>query len=117
MATLPKLSSSEIADHLDRLSRQPFSDVLVSLLASQPTPNQIKKWASKYIDRWMQSVSMAAKLAGYNEKIEVNNTFISIKNISDMELNERIARIEQQLSNTVDITPSPTPQLEDKSTT
>ena len=75
-------------------SRDPFIHVLADLLECQPTLDAIQAFANRYPDRWAQAVTMMARLAGYNETLEVKNDLtINVRDKSDSELLRELGKM------------------------
>jgi len=81
-----RMTEDELKNHLDHYSREPFKKMLVPALANQPDPGKIKVFANKAPDRYAQYLIQIAKLAGYNEKLEVDFSFKPLHNLADSEL-------------------------------
>jgi hypothetical protein len=93
-ATMP----DEIATELEALERGPFRRLLTHLLDAEPPADALKAAAAKNPSFWVQSVAIAAKLAGFPDRLDVNATapgllgFVrQIQQLSDAELQQRIA--------------------------
>ena len=103
-----RMAPDEIGEHLKRYSREPFVEELTSLLACKPDENSIKKFAKRWPDRWAQTITQFARLAGYTEKVIgldiTNNYYLTLKQSSDLELNAQYIKLKQQLE-AIDITP------------
>lgn len=95
MPKRPLLTPEEIEVQLDSLSRQPFRQVLADVLASAPSMDDIRGFASRNPDRWGQLLAIVAKLGGYHDKLEVEgNMRLKVEDMSDAELVERIKQLE-----------------------
>jgi len=84
------------------MMRDPFRNELVKVLTASPNKKAIKEFASKYPDRWAQTVAILARLSGFNEQIEVLKDVhieLQIKTMSDSELEDKI----KDLANVVDV--------------
>lgn len=57
-----------------QLSRDPFADVLAKLLGVKLSPEALQAFADKSPDRWAQAVSIIARPAGYNDKLEIKHS-------------------------------------------
>ena len=96
----PKYTPDEIREHLDSSSRGPFREVLARFLDCSPSDQAIQEQAEKHPDRWSQSLAIVARLAGYNEKLEVEGSIAHrISHLSDSELQERIKALSPDLEN------------------
>lgn len=80
-------------------SREPFRKVLAQWLENPPTTADIQALAKKSPDRWGQGVQMLGKLSGYSERTELDVTgqIEHVHTLSDLELEARLAQIQQQL--------------------
>ena len=85
---------------LRRYSREPFRKVLDQWLANAPTNADIQALAKKSPDRWGQGVQMLGKLSGYSERTEIDVTgqIEHIHQLSDLELEQRIAEVQAQIA-------------------
>ena len=99
-----RMTEDELKTYLDHYSREPFKKMLVPALANQPDPGKIKVFANKSPDRFAQYLIQIAKLAGYNEKIEVDLTFKPLNQLSDSELRTMLRDLTAQLR-AIDVTP------------
>lgn len=64
-------------------------------LDAPPTEESIQDVANRSPDKWMQAVTMIAKLAGYSEQISLDHThrhFVTLLECSDAELMERLTK-------------------------
>ena len=99
-----RLTGEEIRAAVEELRREPFRELLLDALSNSPSPQALKIFADKAPDRYAQCLTQYAKLAGYNEKIDVEHT-VTFKNMSDMELitllNQALIRLQE-----IDITPT-----------
>lgn len=69
-------------------------------LDAPPTEESIQDVANRSPDKWMQAVTMIAKLAGFNEQISLDHThrhFVTLLECSDAELMERLAKSLEKL--------------------
>lgn len=81
------LDPKKIQQKLFAGHREPFIRALADFMECQPTMEAIMAFANKSPDRWAQAVTMLAKLAGYSEKIEIEeNVNINVRTKSDAEL-------------------------------
>jgi len=99
-----RMTENELKNHLDHYSREPFKKMLLPALANQPDPGKIKVFANKAPDRYAQYLIQIAKLAGYNEKLEVDLTFKPLNNLADSELRTMLRDLTAQLR-AIDVTP------------
>ncbi len=89
-----QISGAEVAAALRAYSREPFHDILASLLAAQPDPEAVKEFARKYPDRWAQAVAIFGRLAGFSEKIKVEtNITLKVAGMSDAGLLDRLEQV------------------------
>lgn len=95
---LPTFKTKAVHAHLDRLSREPFRDVLAVFLGSAPSAEAIKDLAECRPDRWGQGLVMLAKLAGYHDKLQVDHSHIEVAEMSDMELMKRFNELQKKLA-------------------
>ncbi len=93
-----RISGAEVAAALRAYSREPFHDILASLLAAQPDPEAVKEFARKYPDRWAQAVAIFGRLAGFSEKIKVEtNITLKVAGMSDAGLLNRLDQVQALL--------------------
>lgn len=89
------LTKDEILDHLNRLSRGPFVDWMAEVMQAAPTAEDMKAYFAKYPDRAAQTMTQAAKLAGFNDRAaggSTTNIFAIVAGASDAELMARLAK-------------------------
>ena len=110
-----RMTENELKNHLDHYSREPFKKMLLPALANQPDPGKIKVFANKAPDRYAQYLIQIAKLAGYNEKLEVDFSFKPLKNLADSELRTMLQDLMTKLREleAIDVTPE---RIEETST-
>lgn len=74
-------------------SREPFQELLATILQCKPSVEALKAHAEKSPDRWSQTLSIVAKLAGYNDKLEIEGSLVArAVSMSDAELDLLIAQ-------------------------
>ena len=110
------IKPQDLLSHFELYSRLPFQQELAKLLSCAPDLETIEKFARKSPDRYYQACVMLARLAGYNETVEIQGDIrqiLALKTLSDYEINERIKDLENQRvmkekdnSNSIDITPN-----------
>lgn len=106
MTTDAYADPAKVADAINNLHRGPFRDLLATALSAEPTPQAIRKFATKYPDRWAQMLTMLAKLSGYNDKTEIDiSIHMQVASLSDADLLARLAALEQRIAGEIDITP------------
>ena len=81
--TMPSLE--EIQRQMEKLQREPFQHLLARMMACAPDEEAIAAQAKKYPDRWAQTVTQMAKLAGYSDKLELGGE-LKVGKMSDAEL-------------------------------
>jgi hypothetical protein len=88
------LTKSEILDQLERLNRTPFQDWAAEIIGALPDAKAMRAYFAKYPDRAAQTLTQAARLAGYSEKTEINQTniYAIINGASDAELMARLTK-------------------------
>ena len=92
------LAPQDIAVELQNLSRGPFIVALGDFLGCQPTLESIQIAADKSPDRWVQAITMLAKLAGYHDKLELSGSIgVEIAMLSDADLLTRLEVVETEL--------------------
>jgi hypothetical protein len=94
MPATPTPTKTEILDHLERLNRTPFRDILAEALGCAPNAKAMRKYFNRFPDRFAQTITQFAKLAGYSEKTEINQTniYAIIAGASDAELMARLTK-------------------------
>ena len=91
-----KIDKEKIREELERLSRQPFRDMLSLLLSANLTQEDIDAFAKKSPDRLAQSIAIMGRLSGYNEKLEIEaDLSTSLTQLSDMEMQNRLKELRQ----------------------
>lgn len=102
MASVPvpaRIDGDEVRQQIQLLQREPFRNLLATLLACAPDEDSLREFARKHPDRWAQSLAIAGRLAGYgdNTRAVENNWYIQINNLSDADLMARLAELQRQL--------------------
>lgn len=95
-----RVSREQLREHIERSYRAPFKDVLATMMQCRPDAINIFQWANEHPDRWANAVAVFAKLAGYHEKIEIEeHKHLHVHELSDAELLQRLSemRAEPQL--------------------
>ncbi len=87
-----RMSGNESAAALKAGSREPFLELLEVFLSASPTSEEIAEVARRAPDRFVQAVTMLAKLSGFHEKMRVDHTHIvmELTQLSDAELMGRL---------------------------
>ena len=87
-----RMSGNEIAAALKAGSRAPFRELLEIFLKAAPTSEEVAEVARRAPDRFIQAVTMLAKLSGFHEKMQVDHThtFMALMQLSDAELSDRL---------------------------
>ncbi len=87
-----RMSGTEIAAALKAGSREPFREILEIFLQAAPTADEVAVAARRGPDRYVQALTMLAKLGGYHEKMRVDHTHIvmELTQLSDADLAERL---------------------------
>ena len=99
--------SMDIKSYVQRLSREPFQNILSDILGAQPTPERLMAFASENPDKWASMIKTFAGLAGYKEEIEINNNFIfKLQNMSDAELMQELESNTLELELDLDSAPA-----------
>ncbi len=92
-----KMDSDETRQHIANLSRSPFRDLVARLLACQPTDDALVHHAEKNPDRWAQTLAIAARLAGFTDKLEVEGSLVHrVEALSDSQLDQRLRVLEAE---------------------
>lgn len=105
----------QIEAELENLSRNPFKRVLQGFLEGAPASRDIAKLSEKSPDRWAQAVAITAKLAGYNDKLEIEAK--RTDQLSDADIDRKInelvqaevLRLTQTQGNTASVAVTPEP--------
>jgi hypothetical protein len=87
-----RVARHELRDNLEALSRQPFGDVLSSLLQARPGQAELCEWAAERPDRWALAVKIFASLAGYTEQVDVHQHVV-VEHLGDAEILARLGRL------------------------
>jgi hypothetical protein len=64
------VSREELRASLEQFSRDPFADVLSSLLQARPSLERMLQWSGEDPLKWASAVKIFAILGGYTEKTE-----------------------------------------------
>jgi len=77
----------EIKAQLQEFSREPFTEVLAELLSCKPSLGALQAFANDSPDKWASAMKTVASLAGYHDKLEINQTLsMEVAGLSDSEL-------------------------------
>lgn len=94
---IPKIDPDKVAAQIHAMSRQPFRDQVAKLLLAAPTQKAIEELATRAPDRYWQAVAIAARLAGFSDKLEVEgNIAVQVSQLSDAELMAQIVALKAQ---------------------
>lgn len=103
---------ANVRAQLDMHSREAFKEVLSLFLGAHPTEQDIISFASRNPDKWAGAVNLVAKLAGYNDTLEINhNIYATVTQMSDMDLEHQLRDVNHKIgdSHLVDPTVLETP--------
>jgi hypothetical protein len=89
----PAEMGMQIEAELTSLDRKPFSRILADFVESSPSRRAISDLAEKAPDRWSSALAVTAKLAGYNDKLEI--TAKRADELSDSEIESKINELVQ----------------------
>lgn len=90
----PRYTPDELRHHIERMSRDPFKELLATFMEGQPEANDIKELARRYPEAWTKAMATVAHLAGFHEKLEIEETHIhAVVNMSDQELMRKLAQV------------------------
>jgi hypothetical protein len=71
---------------------------LAEWLECSPDPEDIKKFASKYPDRYAGAIRQLAQIGGFTEKREVSvDVHVNIRTMSDSQLEDRLKALTSEL--------------------
>jgi hypothetical protein len=91
-------NSDEMLTQFRRYSREPFMDILSMFMEGKPDPLSIKRFASENPDKWANAVGTIARLAGYHDKLEIEqNINIQISQLGDADLLALLEKSEQDI--------------------
>ena len=87
---IPRLDGDAVRAQIQMLQREPFRDLLATILACAPDEEALRAFARKSPDRWMQALAIAGRLSGYTEKTEARETnlYMQINVLSDADLRQ-----------------------------
>ena len=89
-----RMSGAEISAALKAGSREPFRELLEIFLSAAPSSEEVAEVARRAPDRYVQGVTMLAKLGGYHEKMQVDHKHthkvMALMQLSDSELMGRL---------------------------
>ena len=90
--------SEQMLDQFRRYSRAPFMDVLVKLMESQPDILALQMFAKENPDKWANTVQTIARLAGYHDKLEIEqNVNVQISSMADADLMHLLRESEAEI--------------------
>jgi hypothetical protein len=91
-------NSDEMLTQFRRYSREPFMDILSMFMEGKPDPLSIKRFASENPDKWANAVGTIARLAGYHDKLEIEqNINIQISQLGDADLLALLEKSEEDI--------------------
>lgn len=102
--TLERIKKTQA--EIELRSRNPFIEILAAGLLNSPSNKAVKKLADKSPDRYAQYITQMAKLSGYSEKIEVEQSKVNLKQLAMSELRSLLSDLSSQLK-AIDVTPQP----------
>ena len=96
-----RMSGAEISAALKACSREPFRELLELFLQAAPTAEEVAEVARRAPDRYVQGITMLAKLSGFHEKMQVDHKHthkvMALMQLSDSELMGRLQDVLEQL--------------------
>ncbi|MGI9489142.1 MAG: hypothetical protein ACR2RF_25305 [Geminicoccaceae bacterium] len=94
----PRYTSEELREHIERMSRDPFKELLATFMDGQPEANDIKELARRYPEAWTKAMVQVAHLAGFHERLEIEEHHIhAVIHMSDQELMRKLAETMQEI--------------------
>lgn len=114
----PRYTSEELREHIERMSRDPFKELLAVFMDGQPQANDVKELARRYPEAWTKAMVQVAHLAGFHEKLEIEETHIhAVIHMSDQELMRRLANVMKEIggpkpAEVIEQEPQPEPRLD-----
>lgn len=99
----PRVDGDKIREQVLHYLREPFQNELAKLLMNAPNEGAIQKFANKAPDRYMQALTICSKLAGYQDKIEVDVNIKALTQLADTELRSLLKDLTRQLR-AIDVT-------------
>jgi hypothetical protein len=81
-----------------RVDRDPFQRSLAEFLTAAPDPEAIRAQAIRFPDRYVQSVTQLARLAGYRDTSVSVSITADLSAMSDAELEMRVRQVEEELA-------------------
>jgi len=94
----PRWNGDQLRAQLSLYDRRPFLDLLAEWLECSPDPEDIKKFASKYPDRYAGAIRQLAQIGGFTEKREVSvDVHVNIRTLSDSQLEDRLKQLTGEL--------------------
>ena len=93
----------DVLAELKRFNRDPFQEILADMIQAIPDDRILKLWAAKHPDKWASSLATLAKVAGFHDKLEIeNNINVKIGGMGDADLDKMIADLQGEMK---DVTP------------
>lgn len=86
---VPRQAIAEFKAEIARLSPEPFQQLLAEFMGCRPEPENIKRFACMYPDKWVAALKNLARLAGYREETLVMHQH-DLKRMSDAEIEQAI---------------------------
>jgi len=93
-------TASDVGRQLNRGDRTVLRALLARFTVAEPTMERLIAWADQYPDRWVASLSALGRLAGLAEHHVVDHGVKDIADMSDAEVEERLAQLAQRVTAT-----------------
>jgi hypothetical protein len=104
---VPRQAIAEFKAEIARLSPEPFQQLLADFMGCGPDPENIKRFACMYPDKWIAALKNLAHLAGYREETLVMHQH-DLKKMSDAELEQAIIDLKAEDVEYEDVGGTPT---------
>ena len=89
-----RVPADEVAQNIANLSRHPFQKELIRHLLESPSEGAIAEEAERSPNKYWNTVATIAKLAGYNDRLEVEASLaVQVTHMSDAELLQAIESV------------------------
>ena len=85
-----KTDRSQIIQALREKDREPFAEILGTIIQAEPSPERWTEFANEYPEKWGHLIKTMAQLTGYTERSESVNLTLDLGKLSDLEIQQRI---------------------------
>lgn len=94
----PNFTAEELRSSLVSYDRAPFQDLLNEWIRSAPDPSVVADFAEAHPDKYIQSLSLLGRMAGYTDRRETSvDVTHNYRTLSDSQLEDRLKALSERL--------------------